>query len=122
MIQCNQLAGSLLPSHDIDMSKVRTGPVFPVKTMTAQQRAEHRAELEELVADLERRRDKLAYWTMRKHHAETLPDIPEDLRQETFEIYARAKHFVEVGERLRAWLMAELQEQPEHTPAYHLEH
>jgi hypothetical protein len=109
------------PHHEL-MEKVFTGSVLGVRELTEQQRAAAREKLAWLESDLVRRRKRLAYWTMRKGQAETLPDIPEDLRRKTFHFHARAEALVASGEKLRAYLVAELQEQPEHQPAYHYAH
>lgn len=90
--------------------------------MSEEQREKARAELAWLETDLIRRRKRLAYWTRRKHQAETLPDIPEDLREGACYFHMRAQELVNSGERLRAYLVIELQEQPEHLPAYHYAH
>lgn len=90
--------------------------------MSDKQRAKAREELAWLETDLIRRRKRLAYWAFRKHQADTLPDIPEDLRQGAFYFHARAQELVNSGERLRAYLVIELQEQPDHLPAYHYAH
>ncbi|WIC85857.1 hypothetical protein [Agrobacterium tumefaciens] len=90
--------------------------------MSEEQRAKARAELAWLETDLIRRRKRLAYWTRRKQQAETLPDIPEDLREGAFYFHMRAQELVNSGERLRAYLVIELQEQPDHQPAYHHAH
>lgn len=90
--------------------------------MSEEQRENARAELAWLENDLIRRRKRLAYWIRRKHQAETLPDIPEDLRESAFYFHMRAQELVNSGERLRAYLVIELQEQPEHLPAYHYAH
>ncbi|NTC82137.1 hypothetical protein [Agrobacterium tumefaciens] len=104
------------------MTTVYTGSVLGVREMSEEQRVKAREELAWLENDLIRRRKRLAYWTRRKHQAETLPDIPEDLREGAFHFYARARDLVNSGERLRAYLVIELQEQPEHLPAYHHAH
>lgn len=90
--------------------------------MSEEQREKARAELAWLENDLIRRRKRLAYWTLRKHQAETMSDIPEDLREGAFYFHMRAQELVNSGERLRAYLVIELQEQPEHLPAYHHAH
>ncbi|MBY2985663.1 hypothetical protein [Rhizobium leguminosarum] len=104
------------------MTKVYTGSVFEIRELTDQQRAEVRDELTWLETDLIRRRKRLAYWTMRKGQAETIPGLSEELRQSAFYFHARAEELVNSGERLRANLIAELQDQPEHLPAYHHAH
>lgn len=104
------------------MTKVYTGSVLGVRELTDEQRAQTRKELEELETDLVRQRKRLAYWAMHKQRAETLPDIPEKLRQSAFHFHERAQELVTSSERLRAYLIAELQEQPEHQPAYHYAH
>jgi len=104
------------------MEKVFTGSVLGVRELTERERMAARDKLAWLETDLIRRRKRLAYWTMRKAQAETLPDIPEDLRQKTLHFHARAHALVASGEKLRAYLVVELQEQPEHRPAYHYAH
>ncbi len=103
------------------MSKIYTGPVLGIRELTERQRASTRAELAWLETDLVRRRKRLAYWTMRKAQAETM-DIPDALRRNTLHFHARASEFVASGERLRAYLVAELQDQSDHQPAYHYAH
>ncbi|MER9474387.1 hypothetical protein [Mesorhizobium sp. M0520] len=104
------------------MTKVHTGSVFGIRELTEAQRAKTREELEWLEKDLIRRRKRLAYWTLRKTQAETIPGIPEDLRQGAFYFHARAQELVNSGEKLRAYLVVELQDQPEHLAAYHYQH
>lgn len=104
------------------MTKVYTGSVFGIRELTEKQRDATRNELAWLEIDLIRRRKRLAYWSMRKTQAETMPGIREELRQSAFHFYARAQELVNSGERLRAYLVAELQDQPEHLPAYHYAH
>lgn len=104
------------------MTQVYTGSVLGVRELTDEQRETTRRELAWLETDLIRRRKRLAYWTLRKQQAETLPDISEDLRQGAFHFHARAQELVNSGERLRAYLLTELLEQPEHQPAYHYAH
>lgn len=104
------------------MTTVYTGSVLGIHAMSEEQRAKTRDELAWLETDLIRRRKRLAYWTFRKHQADTLPDIPEDLREGALYFHARAQELVNSGERLRAYLVVELQEQPEHLPAYHYAH
>lgn len=104
------------------MEKVFTGSVLGIREFTEQERAAARDKLTWLETDLLRRRKRLAYWAMRKAQAETLPDIPEDLRRSTLHFHARAQALVASGEKLRAYLVVELQEQPEHQPAYHYAH
>lgn len=104
------------------MTKVYTGSVLGVRELTDTQRAHVRKELEELETDLIRQRKRLAYWALRKHQADTMPHIREDLRQSAFHFHERAQELVASSERLRAYLIAELQEQPEHQPAYHYAH
>lgn len=104
------------------MTKVHTGSVFGIRELTEAQRAQTREELEWLEKDLIRRRKRLAYWTLRKTQAETIPGIPEELREGAFHFYGRAQDLVRSGEKLRAYLIADLQDQPDHLPAYHYEH
>lgn len=104
------------------MEKIYTGSVLDVPELSQQERIAARDKLAWLEADLIRRRKRLAYWTMRKEQAETLPGIPEDLRQKTLHFHARAEKLVASGEKLRAYLIVELHEQPEHLPAYHYAH
>ncbi|WP_192933986.1 hypothetical protein [Sinorhizobium saheli] len=104
------------------MTKVYTGSVFGIRELTEAQRAKTRAELEWLEKDLVRQRKRLAYWTMRKSQAETMPDLDADLREKTLYFHLRAQELVNASERYRAYLVAELQDQPEHLPAYHHAH
>lgn len=104
------------------MSAIYTGSVFGIREFTEQQRDAARKELEWLETDLIRRRKRLAYWAMRKAQAEVMPELPESLRQDTLHFHDRAQKLVATGERLRAYLIAELQDQPDHLPAYHHAH
>lgn len=104
------------------MTTVYTGSVLGIRAMSEEQRDKARKELAWLETDLIRRRKRLAYWTRRKQQSETLPDIPEDLREGAFYFHTRAQELVNSGERLRAYLVIELQEQPDHLPAYHHAH
>ena len=110
------------PPHHGSMGHVHTGSVFGIRELTDQERAAVRDELAWLETDLLRRRKRLAYWTMRKAQAETMPNIPEQLRQDTFYFHARAQELVASGERLRAYLIVELQDQPDRLAAYHYAH
>ncbi len=104
------------------MSTVHTGSIFGIRELTEPERAAARDRLAWLENDLIRRRKRLAYWTLRKEQAETLPGIREELRRSAFHFHGRAQELVTSGERLRAFLVAELQDQPEHLPAYHFVH
>ncbi|CDZ66624.1 Hypothetical protein NGAL_HAMBI2605_49000 [Neorhizobium galegae bv. orientalis] len=104
------------------MATVYTGSVFGIRELTDEQRAATGKELAWLETDLIRRRNRLAYWTLRKTQVETIPGIREELRQSAFYFHARAQELVNSGERLRAYLVAELQDQPDHRPAYHYAH
>ncbi|TPM21614.1 hypothetical protein [Mesorhizobium sp. B2-3-5] len=104
------------------MTKVYGGSVFAIRELTDEQRATTRKELEWLETDLIRRRKRLAYWTMRKTQAETTADIPKHLHEGIFHFHGRAEELVRSGEKLRAYLMVELQDQPEHVAAYHYQH
>lgn len=104
------------------MAKLHRGSIFGIPELTPEQREKTRKALEWLEKDLIRRRERLAYWTLRKTQAETLAGIPEELRQGALHSHAWAQALVNSGEKLRAYLIVELQEQPEHLPAYHYEH
>jgi hypothetical protein len=104
------------------MTKVYTGSILGVRELTERQREATRKELAWLETDLIRRRKRLAYWAMRKHQAETIPGIREELCQSALYFHARAQELVNSGERLRAYLVVELQEQPDHRAAYHYAH
>ncbi|BCH05684.1 hypothetical protein MesoLj131b_76830 (plasmid) [Mesorhizobium sp. 131-2-5] len=104
------------------MAKVHRGSVFGIRELTEEQREKTRKALELLEKELIRCRKRLAYWTLRKTQAETMPGIPEDLRQGAFHFHALAQRQVTSTEKVRAYLIAELQGQPEHLPAYHYEH
>lgn len=101
---------------------VHRGSVFGIRELTEEQRAKTRKELELLETDLIRCRKRLAYWSLRRTQAETIPGIPEDLRQSAFYFHARAQELVTSSERVRAYLIAELQDQPDHLAAYHYQH
>lgn len=104
------------------MEKIYTGSILGVPELSCSERAATRDKLAWLETDLIRRRKRLAYWSMRKEQAETLAGIPDDLRQKAVHFHARAEKLVASGEKLRAYLIVELQEQPEHVPAYHYAH
>lgn len=101
--------------------KVHPGPALSIRALSDHERADARAELAWLEQDLVQRRARLAYWARRKHDAETLVDVPTDLKADTLYFYERAARYLQTGERLRSFLVAELAGQPEHTPAYHIE-
>ncbi|PTW61673.1 hypothetical protein C8N35_102388 [Breoghania corrubedonensis] len=103
------------------MIKLHSGSAFCIQELLEDERVETRSELEWLEKDLVQRRARLAYWARRKQDAETLPDVPEDLKQDTLYFYRRAVRYLQTGERLRAFLVAEIAGQPEHTSAYHME-
>ena len=46
----------------------------------------------------------------------------QDKREGAFYFYEQSLKLISSGERLRAYLIAELQDQPEHRPAYHYAH
>lgn len=104
------------------MTKVHTGSVFGIRELTDEQRVRMRKELELLEKDLVRCRKRLAYWTKRKTQIETTQDIPEHLHAGVLHFHARAQELVTATEKVRAYLVADLQDQPEHRPAYHYEH
>lgn len=104
------------------MNKVYTGSPFGIRELTEHQREGVRKELEWLESDLIRRRKRLAYWTMRKTQAETITNIRDELRRSAIHFHGRAEALVASGERLRAYLVAELHDQPDHLPAYHYAH
>lgn len=81
--------------------------------LSARQRAEIELELEVLEIDLVRRRKRLAYWTMRRAQAESMPDLPADLRAKTIHFHGRALDLVMSGEKLAATLRRQLQSAPE---------
>ena len=103
------LAGSARRSHDEPMKSYVTDPVH----LSARQRAEIELELEALEIDLVRRRKRLAYWTMRRAQAESMPDLPADLRAKTIHFHGRALDLVMSGEKLAATLRRQLQSAPE---------
>ncbi|WP_105403582.1 hypothetical protein [Neorhizobium sp. T7_12] len=104
------------------MTTVYTGSVFGICELSEEQREATRRELAWLETDLIRRRKRLAYWSLRKAQAETMPHVREELRQSAFYFHARAQELVNSGERLRAYLVTELQDQPDHRPAYYYAH
>ncbi|QND46977.1 hypothetical protein HB780_14665 [Rhizobium lusitanum] len=104
------------------MTKVYTGSVLGIRTLTEEQRAEVREELAWLETDLVRRRKKLAFWTECKARAEADPAMPQAKRDGALYFFKEAQKLIASGETLRAYLVAELQEQPEHQPAYHYAH
>ncbi|UIY31012.1 hypothetical protein LZK73_12055 [Neorhizobium galegae] len=66
------------------MTTVYTGSVFGIRELSEEQRETTRRELAWLETDLIRRRKRLAYWSLRKVQAETIPGIREELRQSAF--------------------------------------
>ncbi|KAA6490823.1 hypothetical protein DXT98_01295 [Agrobacterium sp. ICMP 7243] len=104
------------------MTKVYTGSVLGIRALTEEQRAKTREELAWLETDLVRRRKKLVFWTECKARAEADPTMPPAKRDGAFYFFNEAQKLVASGEKLRAYLVAELQDQPEHQPAYHYAH
>ena len=104
------------------MTKVYTGSTLGVRKLTAGQREQTRKELVWLERDLIRRRKKLAFWTECKARAEADPTMPQAKRDGAIYFYGEARKLLASGEKLRAYLIAELQEQPGHLPAYHHAH
>jgi hypothetical protein len=104
------------------MVKVYTGSVMGVRPMTESQREETRRELEWLEQDLVRRRKRLAFWAKCKARAESEPDLPQDMREDAFYFYEQSLKLVASGEKLRAYLVCDLQEQPEHVQPYFYAH
>ncbi len=120
-LEVELVQGNNLPHHQV-IEKIDIGSVLDVPELSRQERAAACDKLVWLETDLIRRCKRLAYWTMRKEHAETLSCIPDDLRQKTLHFHARAEKLVASGEKLRAYLIVEIQEQPEHLPDYHYAH
>ncbi|WHA39753.1 hypothetical protein [Agrobacterium larrymoorei] len=104
------------------MDKIYTGSVLDVPALSQPEREAARDRLALLEAELIRRRKRLAYWTMRKEQMATMPHISDDLGQKTVHFHARAAKLLASGEKLRAYLIVELQEQPEHLSSYHYGH
>lgn len=102
--------------------KVYTGSVLGVRELTPQQREKTRRELEWLERDMLRRRKKLAWWTKCKARADADPTMDADMREGAAYFYEQSLKLIASGEKLRAYLVAELQEQPEHQSAYHHAH
>ena len=109
-------------SHHADMKKVNTGSVLGIRVLTPEQREQTRRELEWLERDLVRRRKKLAWWTQCKARAEADPDMDPEMREGAIYFYEQSEKLIASGEKLRAYLLAELQDQPEHQPSYHHAH
>ncbi|GAA3075585.1 hypothetical protein GCM10010520_23360 [Rhizobium viscosum] len=108
-----------LPSHHVSMGKVHTGSVFGIQPLSDERRAGLRRELEWLETDLIRRRKKLAFWSKCQALAEADATVDDHLREEARYFHAQAQKLVDSGEKLRAYLIADIQDQPEHLPAYH---
>ena len=104
------------------MGHMQAGRVIEVRELADKQRDEARQTLTRLEAELVRRRRRLAYWTMRRAQAASMPTLPDSLRLETLHFCRRAEDLLAAGERLRAYLLVELQSQPAHGPAYHYAH
>ncbi|MFS8047025.1 hypothetical protein [Rhizobium sp. BR 314] len=90
--------------------------------MADKQRDAARKELAWLETDLIRRRKKLAFWTECKARAEADPTMSQAKREGALYFFEAAQKLVSSGEKLRAHLVAEIQDQPEHQPAYHYAH
>lgn len=104
------------------MTTVYTGSILGIRELTEEQRAVTRAELAWLETDLIRRREKLAFWTRCKARVESDPTIPQAKAERALYFYEEARKLVASGEKLRAYLIAEIQDQPDHRPAYHHAH
>lgn len=104
------------------MTRVYTGPILGVSVLTPGELARTREELAWLERDLIRRRKKLAFWTRCKARAEAEPDMKASMREGAFYFHGQALKLVASGERLRAYLVAELLDQPDYLPAYHHAH
>lgn len=102
--------------------KVYTGSILGIRALTPEQREQTRQELQWLESDMVRRRKKLAFWTECKDVADANPSMAPEMREGAAYFYEQSVKLVASGEKLRAYLVAELQEQPEHQPAYHHAH
>lgn len=101
------------------MKHLHAGQPLPYRTLSEEERAEIKTELVWLEEDLLRRRSKLRYWSYRKGQAEADPEIPSDLREATLFYHEQAERLVASGNRLRAYLLLQLKEQPAYAPGYH---
>lgn len=104
------------------MNKVYAGSTLALRELTPEQRETTRKELEWLERDLIRRRKKLAFWTECKTLADADPAMAPDMREGASYFYEQSLKLLASGEKLRAYLIVELQSQPEHLPAYHYSH
>ena len=104
------------------MARVYTGSVLGVHVLTPDELAQAREELAWLERDLIRRRRKLAFWARCKVRAEAEPTMKTSMREDAFYFHDQALKLVASGERLRAYLVAELLDQPDYLPAYHHAH
>lgn len=104
------------------MTSIHRGPAFPSAELSEEELKALRAELAWLEEDLKRRRDKLRHWDRRRQQIAAHPGIPEDLRAAADHWHAQAENLVSTGERLRAYLLLQLKEQPEYADAYHYTH
>jgi hypothetical protein len=104
------------------MTRVYTGSILGVRVLAPDELARTREELARLERDLIRRRKKLAFWSRCKARAEAEPDMQASMREGAFFFHDQALKLVASGERLRAFLLAELLDQPNYLPAYHHAH
>lgn len=93
-----------------------------VRVLAPDELAQTREELAWLERDLVRRRKKLAFWARCKDRAEADPAMKANMRDGAAYFHDQALKLVASGERLRAYLVVELQDQPDYLPAYHHAH
>jgi hypothetical protein len=104
------------------MARVYTGSVLGVRVLAPDELAQTREELAWLEQDLIRRRKKLAFWARCKARVEAEPDMKASMREGALYFHDQALKLVASGEKLRAYLVVELQDQPDFQPAYHHAH
>ena len=100
--------------------QLRTGPVFSLGDRDSDaDRAELFRDLSEIETDLRRRRRLRDLWNQRAELARSGLAMPDKVRRDTLELAEFYRYFVNTGERLRQFLLAELYSRPEHQPSYH---
>ncbi|MGF3027651.1 hypothetical protein ACQVP2_33225 [Methylobacterium aquaticum] len=86
--------------------------------MTPQYRAVIAEELKQVEANLIRHRAELEEWEGYAHRARTEEDAPEDIRVGTLKTLEIKRDLVRTAERYRAFLINEIQAQPQYKPAF----
>lgn len=109
-------------AHPSCMKRVYRGAVFGEREMSPERREATGKQLAWVEKEVVRQRQRLAYWKARMDEVEAGVELPDDLKGEVAHFFERATKSLAAAERFRAFLIADLQDQPEYADAYHYSH